>query len=238
MPEDSAQTDAGAAMVDALLTAYRTGLFPMAEPQSGLIKWFSPDPRALLPIDAAPGSPGGLRMSRSLRAKLRRAPFLITTDRAFPQVLRACAAPRSGQDHDESWIDCRIIDAYDFLHNAGHAHSVEAWLPDTTGTQATLVGGLYGVHLGAVFFGESMFSRPDLGGTDASKVCLVHLVAHLRQRGFVLLDTQFSNPHMEQFGIIELPRKEYLRQLAVGIDRSCEWGPWTDQTTCAIAAES
>lgn len=228
MPEDIAHTNADAAMVDALLSAYRTGLFPMADPESGLIKWFSPDPRALLPIDAAPGSPGGLRVSRSLRATVRRAPFLITTNQAFTRVIRACAAPRSGQRHEESWIDTRIIDAYGLLHNAGHAHSVEAWLPDDTGTQATLVGGLYGVHLGAVFFGESMFSRPDLGGTDASKVCLVHLVCHLRQRGFVLLDTQFSNPHMEQFGIVELPRKQYLRRLAAGVDLACEWGLWTN----------
>jgi leucyl/phenylalanyl-tRNA--protein transferase len=213
--------------VTALLDAYRAGLFPMADPLTGKIGWFSPDPRATLPIAAPPGEPGGLTVARSLRAADRRAPFTFTVNAAFPAVIRACAAPRPSDP--ASWIDARIIAAYEALHRAGHAHSVEAWLSPPPGAppgaRAPLVGGLYGVHIGAAFFGESMFSRPDLGGTNASKLALLRLARHLHARGFQLLDTQFSNPHMEQFGIVELPKREYLRRLAGAVATPTTFGP-------------
>jgi leucyl/phenylalanyl-tRNA--protein transferase len=130
--------------------------------------------------------------------------------------MRACAKPRSRDDLP--WIDDRLITAYAGLHRLGHAHSVEAsW-------EGTLVGGLYGVQIGAAFFGESMFVFPNLGGTNASKICLVHLVGHMRRRGFTLLDTQFVNPHLRQFGCIEIPRAEYLHRLADAVARPVTWG--------------
>jgi leucyl/phenylalanyl-tRNA---protein transferase len=216
-------------IVEGLLEAYRQGAFPMADSQTGRINWYSPDPRAILPIDAPPGAPGGMRISRSLRARVRAGRFIITTDRAFERVIRACAQPRG--DGGE-WINDQIIAAYTFLHRAGAAHSVEAWLPGADapaeGDPGILVGGLYGVHIASAFFGESMFSRPDAGGTDASKVCLVYLVNHLRARAFTLLDTQFSNPHMEQFGLHEIPRATYLKRLRSALKKPCTWAPWTD----------
>jgi leucyl/phenylalanyl-tRNA--protein transferase len=217
-------------VVEALLEIYRRGAFPMADPQTGEINLFSPDPRAILPIEADPGEPGGLRVSRSLRAALRRGRLVITSDRAFARVIRACAEPRPNQEDGSAWIDERIIALYLALHEAGHAHSIEAWLPTDTpdacaGEPGTLVGGLYGVHINGAFFGESMFSRPSLGGTDASKVCLVHLARHLRAMGVSLLDTQFTNPHIDQFGPINLPREEYLRRLADATARPVRWQP-------------
>lgn len=214
-------------MVEALLSAYRRGMFPMADTLSGLIRWYSPDPRAVIPIAQPAGAPGGLHLGRSLRARVRRAPFTITSDSAFARVIRACAARRPGQTRGETWIDDRIIEAYIALHQAGHAHSVEAWTPAAEGQRPRLVGGLYGVHIGSAFFGESMFCRPERGGTDASKVCLVHLVHHLRERGFILLDTQFSNPHMDRFGIVEIPRQDYLNRLEEAIEKPAAWSPWT-----------
>ncbi len=212
----------------------------MADPETGEVEWYSPDPRAIVPIDVAPGEPGGVRVPRSLRSVLKRGRFEITTDRVFEEVIRACAEPR---ENDGGWINAEIIKVYTLLHRAGHAHSVEAWV--TGGETATgeaggsadsgasavttrrLVGGLYGVHVGGAFFGESMFCRPDLGGTDASKVCFVRLVEHLRARGFALLDTQFANPHMERLGIVEVPRREYLQRLRAAVEKSAEWGAWS-----------
>ncbi len=192
-----------------LLGAYRRGWFPMADPITGEIEWFSPDPRAILPIAT-------LRVPTSLGREVRRVRFDIRGDTAFETVMRSCAAPRN--DDDLSWIDQRMIDAYVGLHWAGHAHSVEAW------HGGSLVGGLYGVHIGAAFFGESMFTRPDLGGTNASKVCLVHLARWLRDRGFTLLDTQFRTEHLDQFGCIEIERARYLAMLADAIGRDVGWG--------------
>lgn len=235
-------------IVEALLDAYAHGVFPMAEPRAGgrpgEIYWFDPDPRGIIPLDD-----GALRVSRSLRASLRSGRFTITTDRAFGEVIRACAAPREGEP--QTWIDDRIIHAYEALHEAGHAHSVEAWLtpqarrdaaPNEPDAQAkdhaaglardegagspTLVGGLYGVHLRGLFAGESMFSRPDLGGTDASKVCLVHLWNHLRARGFTLLDTQFTTPHLESLGGVEISREEYRERLARAMECETSWIPF------------
>ncbi len=208
-----------------MLEAYRRGLFPMGDPDTGDIGWYDPDPRGVIPLE-----PGGFRVPRSLRAKVRRGRFRITTDRAFERVIRACAEPRSD---DGVWISEPIIEVYCTLHAHGHAHSIEAWL-DEGDAEPTLVGGLYGVAVGAAFAGESMFSRPDLGGTDASKVCLVHLVGHLRRAGFTLLDTQFTNAHLEQFGCVEIPRDAYRRQLIEATACEVAWQPF-EARGCAEA---
>ncbi len=213
-----------------LLAGYCQGYFPMASGGRGPIEFFTADPRAVLPIAADPGEPGGPHLSKSLRAAVRRARFVIRTDTCFERVMRACAAPRNGGE----WISEQMVPGYVALHQQQHAHSVEAWLVDHTGSER-LVGGLYGVHIGGAFFGESMFSRPDEGGTDASKICFVYLCRHLRARGFELLDTQFSNPHMEQFGIVEIPLGEYLERLSVALSRSTTWLPW-DQWGSSIAS--
>lgn len=163
------------------------------------------------------------RVPRSLAQRVRSGRFKITTDTAFEAVIDACSKPRP-TPVGESWIDDRIKYAYTQLHRAGYAHSVEAWVH--TPERPRLVGGLYGVAIGGLFAGESMFSRPAIGGTDASKVCLVHLVGHLRARGFVLLDTQFVNPHLEQFNCVEISRSAYHDQLRRALESRCEWLPF------------
>lgn len=197
-----------------LLWAYRHGWFPMANPLTTQIEWFSPDPRAIIPLEA-------FRVPSNLAREVRKSRFDICGDTAFEAVVRACAAPR--QKDDLSWIDRRMIDAYHGLHMIGHAHSIEARL------SGRIVGGLYGVHIGAAFFGESMFSRPELGGTDSSKVCLVHLVRWLRHRGFTLLDTQFRTEHLDQFGCVEIERSDYLARLAEAVGRPVAWGDYGQQ---------
>lgn len=205
------------ALVRGLLEAYRHGLFPMADPTQGTVRWYDPDPRAVIPLE-----PGRFHVPRSLRQRVRSARFTITSDTAFDRVIRACARPH---EPEGCWIDPSIIDAYSTLHAHGHAHSIEAWLPGSGGKDV-LVGGLYGVAVGALFAGESMFSLSDLGGTDASKVCLVHLVGHLRRRSFMLLDTQFRNPHIDQFGCVEIPRTAYKRKLSGATQVRCAWQPF------------
>lgn len=203
-----------------LLDAYRAGVFPMPEP-GGPVRWYDPDPRGIIPIE--PGDPAGApRVSRSLRQRVRSGRFGVTADTAFERVVRACAEARPGQTGLECWIDDRIVAAYTRLHELGHAHSVEAWAPADAGR--ALVGGLYGVAIGGLFAGESMFSRPELGGTDASKVCLVHLAAHLRRRGFVLLDTQFWTPHLGSLGAVEIARDAYRERLARAVELDAAWG--------------
>jgi leucyl/phenylalanyl-tRNA--protein transferase len=194
---------------DLLLWAYRRGVFPMADPLTGQMDWYSPDPRGIIPL-------AEFHVPDTLARIVRRGGFKLRSDTAFAEVMRECSRPRPGEPL--SWIDDRLITAYAALHERGHAHSVEAW------SDAVLVGGLYGVHIGGAFFGESMFVRPEQGGTNASKVCLVHLVEHLRRRGFVLLDTQFTNPHLDQFGCTEIPREEYLALLAEAVDLPVTWG--------------
>ena len=188
---------------DLLLTAYRRGIFPMAVNARGTIGWFSPDPRAIIPLDDRFHIPHGLRRT------LKKAPFEVTFDRAFPAVIRECASHRK----EGTWISRQILASYSRLHKLGHAHSVEVW------ANGELVGGLYGVHIGAVFFGESMFHR----ATDASKVALVALVERLRQRSFVMLDTQWQTPHLQQFGTREIPRAEYLEILERAVTFPCEF---------------
>jgi len=190
-----------------VIRAYAAGAFPMArQREGGGIDWLSPDPRALLPLDER------FKVRRSLAKRVKQRPFRITRDSAFDRVIRACAEPRPGAA--ETWISRQIIAVYGELHEMGLAHSVEAFEGDE------LVGGLYGVALGGAYFGESMFSRRP----DASQVCLVHLVEHLRSRGYRLLDVQFTNPHLEQFGVYEVPRDQYLRQLRAALESGVTWG--------------
>lgn len=176
-----------------LLAAYAQGIFPMAHP-GGQIDWYSPDPRAILPLDS-------LHISASLMRKIRRANYAIRYDTAFREVISACAAVGPGREI--TWINDEIIDAYVRLHHLGFAHSVEVWMDDE------LVGGLYGVGLRGLFAGESMFSRV----RDSSKIALYYLVKRLRKCGYTLLDVQFQTPHLERLGAIELPRYQYLRLL-------------------------
>jgi leucyl/phenylalanyl-tRNA--protein transferase len=207
--------------VETLLKAYRAGLFPMADPDSGRIAWFNPDPRGIIPLE-----PGGFHVPRSLARRVRSRRFEVRSDTAFERVIGACAEPRL--DRPDTWIDERIVAAYTALFRAGHAHSVEAWV-SAPGAAPELVGGVYGVSIGGAFFAESMFCRPERGGTDASKVCLVHLVSHLRRRGYSLLDVQFWNPHIDQFGVIEIRRRDYLRRLEAATERDTVWEPFESQ---------
>jgi leucyl/phenylalanyl-tRNA--protein transferase len=176
--------------------AYAAGLFPMADAaDSAVLRWIEPRARGILPLDA-------FHVPRSLRKTLRRQIFEVTADRDFAAVMRACAAPAPGRE--QTWINAEILALYTALHDEGDAHSIECRL------DGELVGGLYGVSLGAAFFGESMFSLV----TDASKVALAHLVAHLRRGGYRLLDTQFLTAHLARFGAIEIPQRRYLGMLA------------------------
>jgi leucyl/phenylalanyl-tRNA--protein transferase len=185
-----------------LVAAYASGWFPMAT--EGEIRWYSPDPRGILPLDA-------VHIPRRLARVARSGRFRIEVDRAFGDVIRACAADDRDPLDPGTWINDEIIESYTALHEEGIAHSVETWLDDR------LVGGLYGVALRGAFFGESMFHRE----TDASKVALVALVERLRARGYALLDTQWITPHLEQFGAVEIPREEYLRRLEASLSLDC-----------------
>jgi len=188
-----------------LLRAYAEGLFPMAETHdSPELYWVSPEKRGIIPLD---GFHVPHRLARTVRSGL----FEVTTDRAFGAVMKGCAAPAPGRG--ETWINHEILNLYAALHASGHAHSVECW------QSGELVGGLYGVSLGAAFFGESMFSH----ARDASKVALVHLVETLRQGGFRLLDTQFLTAHLATFGAYEIPREDYLVRLHQAIAREAVW---------------
>ena len=186
-----------------LIAAYAAGWFPMGGDRK--IRWYSPDPRGIIPLDA-------FHVPRRLERLIRHNAFRIDVDRAFGTVIRACAsAERHDEDEGGTWIDDEIVETYCALHELGLAHSVETWQGDR------LAGGLYGVALRGAFFGESMFHRAN----DASKVALAALVERLRARGFVLLDTQWVTPHLEQFGAIEIPREEYLEILAVALKKDC-----------------
>ena len=180
---------------DRLLSAYASGIFPMAMDDDEL-GWFAPDPRAIIPLDA-------FRVTRSLRQVYRKPVFDITVDKSFEAVIAACA-----QRDEETWISAEIIDAYTELHRLGFAHSVESWCA------GELAGGLYGVALRGVFCGESMFHRK----TDASKVAMVYLVERLRDRGYQLLDVQFITDHLERFGAVEIARSEYEKRLSKALE--------------------
>lgn len=178
-----------------LLRAYSIGLFPMAEDaEADHLFWVEPEERAVFPLD-------GLAISKSLAKTVRAERFEVVADRDFMGVMRACA------ERDKTWINADILRLYGELHERGFAHSVEAYEGDA------LVGGLYGVSLGAAFFGESMFHR----ARDASKVALVHLVARLNRAGFRLLDAQFITPHLASLGAVEISRAEYRERLRVAV---------------------
>lgn len=186
-----------------LLEAYQTGYFPMArschDPQ---LYWLHPLKRGILPLE-------GFHVPRSLGKLLKKCPFELRVDTAFADVIHACATVAHGKSED-SWINPEIMALYRALFEQGHAHSVECW------EGKELVGGLYGVSIGGAFFGESMFSR----AANASKVALVHLVERLRAAGYKLLDTQFVNEHLKQFGVQEIPRADYMARLANALQAS------------------
>jgi leucyl/phenylalanyl-tRNA--protein transferase len=190
---------------DLMLRAYRHGLFPMAETRDGTrLFWLDPEKRGVLPLD-------GFHLSRRLLRTVLSDTFEIGTDRDFAGTIAGCATPAPGRE--DTWINPQIERLFTDLHRMGHAHSVEAR------QSGVLVGGLYGVALGGVFFGESMFSFV----TDASKVALVHLVARLRLGGFQLLDTQFVTPHLAQFGARELARGVYKAKLSTAVEVPAVW---------------
>ena len=190
-----------------LLRAYSVGLFPMAERRDDdTLYWIDPEKRGILPLE-------GFHAPRRLRRTVRQGRFDVRCDTAFEEVILRCAEPSIGRD--ETWINDEIVRLYVDLFEMGRAHSVEAWL------DGELVGGLYGVTLGAAFFGESMFSRV----TDASKVALVHLVARLRRGSFKLLDTQFVTPHLSQFGAVEIHRNGYRDVLSQALNVTATFHP-------------
>ena len=191
-----------------VLTGYLRGAFPMCEPESGRVEWFTCDPRALVPLDER------FRVAQSLSRVVRSGRFQVRVDTAFEQVMANCASDRGPETR--KWIGPEITEVYCELHRLGFAHSVEAW------RDGKLVGGLYGVALKGAFFGESMFSVRGTG-TDASKVCLVHLVDRLRRGGFLVCDSQYANDHMARFGVYEVSAKEYLSLLEDAVETDARW---------------
>jgi leucyl/phenylalanyl-tRNA--protein transferase len=174
---------------EVLLEGYRLGVFPMAM-EDGEIEWFSPDPRAIIPLQE-------FHVPRTLERVARKKAFEVRIDVSFVEVMQQCA------QRPETWINDEIVESYTRLHQLGHAHSIEAW------QNGELAGGLYGVSIGGAFFGESMFHHV----RDASKIALLALVEHLRERKFLLLDTQWLTPHLQQFGAVEIARSQYLHLL-------------------------
>ena len=189
-----------------LLVAYSQGVFPWFNEDDPIL-WWSPDPRMVL-------FPAELKVSRSLNKRLRKGGYDIRSDSEFSQVMQACAEPRKGQSG--TWIHPEMVAAYVALHELGLAHSVEIWREDT------LIGGLYGIAIGKMFFGESMFSRE----TDASKVAFVHLVRQLESREFGMIDCQMKTSHLASFGAREIPRKEFSQQLDKLIINPAQVGKW------------
>jgi len=188
-----------------LLKAYAAGIFPMAESaDDNALYWIEPEERGIFPLDQ-------FHVPRSLRKEIRKRRFEIRIDTAFGEVIAACAAKTSGRK--TTWINSRIRALYNQLHRMGCCHTVECWLGER------LIGGLYGVRIGAAFFGESMFSRE----TDASKVALVHLVARLNAGGFRLLDAQFMTPHLARFGARPVKREDYRRMLDAAIEQDADF---------------
>jgi leucyl/phenylalanyl-tRNA--protein transferase len=199
---------AGADLSEArLLDAYAHGIFPWYSEDQPLL-WWSPDPRMVL-------FPDELRIPRSLKKRLARRDYEVRADTAFEEVIRACAAPRRGQDG--TWITEAMVDAYVRLHRSGHAHSVETWIG------GTLAGGLYGVELGRMFYGESMFAR----APDASKIALVHLVRRLARRDCGMIDCQMKTALLARFGAREIPRSRFVRTLVKLVNYPRTGGTWT-----------
>ena len=201
-----------------MLRAYRAGLFPMAEARgSARLHWLDPAMRGVLPLD-------GFHLPRRLARTVMGGMFQVTCDVDFAGTIARCAQPAAGRP--ETWINAEIEALFNALHRMGHAHSIEVR------QEGELVGGLYGVTTGGVFFGESMFSRV----RDASKVALVHLVARLRLLGFTLLDTQFTTGHLAQFGTIDIPRASYKARLAVAVEQAPAWEPMPAGLNAALLA--
>ncbi|MBC7906168.1 MAG: leucyl/phenylalanyl-tRNA--protein transferase [Rhodospirillaceae bacterium] len=199
---------------DLLLRAYAMGIFPMARSRTDQrLYWIDPDQRGILPLES-------FHIPRSLCKTLRREVFEMRVDTAFEAVMEGCAQTTSGRP--DTWINDEIVRLFVELHHLGMAHSIETWRDDK------LVGGLYGLSLGAAFFGESMFSRE----TDASKVALVDLVARMKRAGYMLLDTQFVTDHLSRFGATEIPRHHYLKLLTGAVEMPAVFprGPvdWTE----------
>jgi leucyl/phenylalanyl-tRNA--protein transferase len=196
----------GGLSIDRLIHAYEHGIFPWFSDGDPVL-WWCPDPRMVLPTDA-------VHVSRSLRRRLRRADYSITFDRAFARVLRECAGPR--RDASGTWLVPPMIRAYQRLHDAGLAHSIEVWI------DSELAGGLYGVALGRMFFGESMFTRR----TDGSKIAIVVLAAQLARWGFPLIDCQMRTAHLATLGAVEIPRRQFVRTVARLVKQSPPSSPW------------
>ncbi|MBI1620593.1 leucyl/phenylalanyl-tRNA--protein transferase [Aquamicrobium zhengzhouense] len=193
--------------VDLLLRAYASGVFPMAEgADDPEIFWVRPESRGIIPLDS-------FHVPRSLAKKIRQNPFEVRFNTDFEGVINGCAEAREGRE--TTWINEPIRESYTALYERGYCHTVECW------RDGLLVGGLYGVSLGRVFFGESMFSRE----TDASKIALVHLVERLKERGYTLLDTQFTTEHLKRFGAIDVPRKRYEQLLAEALSARASFAP-------------
>jgi leucyl/phenylalanyl-tRNA--protein transferase len=191
-----------------LLRAYAAGIFPMAEDaEDPSLFWVEPRARGVIPLD-------GVHVPRRLARTVRQDVFEIRVDTDFEGVIAGCAAP--GNDRERTWINARIRRLYGELFDLGHCHTVEAW------RDGRLVGGLYGVSLGATFFGESMFHRE----RDASKVAFVHLAARLRAGGFLLLDAQFKTDHLATLGAIEIPRRDYKKRLEAAVTSRADWWVW------------
>ncbi len=191
---------------ETLLSAYAQGAFPMAD-RDGSVRWYTADPRGVIPLDA-----DRFHIPDTLRQVIRQNKFDVRVNSNFEATMRACKnVPRA--ESDGTWISDELVAAYVELHRLGFAHSVECWQNDK------LVGGLYGVSLGGAFFGESMFHKV----RDASKVALVHLVHHLRERGYDLLDTQATTAHLKRFGCVDVPAKEYLIRLRKALVKKCEF---------------
>jgi len=189
-----------------LIDAYRHGIFPWYSEDQPLL-WWSPDPRMVL-------FPAELRLTRSLKKRLRRDDYEIRTDTSFEQVMRACAEPRPGQGG--TWITDDMVNAYCSVHAQGLAHSVETWI------DGELAGGLYGIALGRIFYGESMFTRV----TDASKLAFAHLVRQIERWGFGMIDCQMKTPHLATFGAREIPRGEFMRKLQELVNYPAPVGEW------------
>jgi leucyl/phenylalanyl-tRNA---protein transferase len=183
--------------------------------------WYTPRRRGIIPLEK-------FHIPRRLRDRLLSRRFHITSNTAFGQVIRGCAEPRPTET--DTWINDAIVRVYTALHQQGHGHSVEAWNRET----GTLVGGIYGVQTGAVFSAESKFCRPAAGGTDASKVCLAHLLLHLRRRNFALLDAQIWNPHLAQFGCTEVHRFAYMKILQTAGAQPRSWTPFEDEANLEL----
>jgi len=196
----------GKLLPDRLLDAYRRGIFPWGTVE-GQALWYSPDPRMVL-------FPEAFRLSRSLRKLLRSGPLTVSADQDFPAVIQACADTRR-RGQDGTWISDEMMDAYVRLHELGWAHSVETW------EEGELVGGLYGLAIGRMFYGESMFSRRD----NASKFAFAHLIRLLRERGFGMIDCQMHTDHLASLGASEIPRSDFLQRMhgLIGSGERCRW---------------